>query len=184
VDHDIAVQIAGIGALAILCQWLGWRLKLPAIVFLLTAGLIAGPLTGWLRPLEFFGNLLFPLISLCVAVILFQGSLTLRFAEIRGVQQVVVRLVTWGTLVSRVISAAATMWLVGASRLVAMLFGAIMVVTGPTVIVPMLRTVRPTVTIGNILRWKGILIDPVGAILAILTYQFITALRVHSRHCS
>jgi NhaP-type Na+/H+ or K+/H+ antiporter len=176
VSHDIAAQIAGIGALAILCQWLGWRLKLPAIVFLLTAGLIAGPLTGWLDPDELFGDLLFPLISLCVAVILFEGSLTLRFSEIHGVQQVVVRLVTWGTLVSWVITAVATMWLVGASWQVATLFGAIMVVTGPTVIVPMLRTVRPTATIGNILRWEGILIDPVGAILAILTYQFITAL--------
>ncbi len=175
-NEHIALQIAAVGALAVGCQWLGWRFKLPAIVFLLTGGLIAGPVTGWLRPDELFGDLLFPLISLCVAVILFEGSLTLRFAEIRGVEKVVMRLVTWGTLVSWVISAVAAMWLVGASWQVASLFGAVMVVTGPTVIVPMLRTVRPTAAIGNVLRWEGILIDPVGAILAILTYQFITAL--------
>jgi NhaP-type Na+/H+ or K+/H+ antiporter len=176
VSHDIAFQIAGIGVLAILCQWLGWRLKLPAIVFLLSAGMLAGPVTGWLQPDELFGDLLFPLISLCVAVILFEGSLTLRFSEIRGVEKVVMRLVTWGTLVSWVITALAAMWLVDASWQVATLFGAVMVVTGPTVIVPMLRTVRPTAAIGKVLRWEGILIDPVGAILAILTYQFITAL--------
>ena len=175
-NHDIALQIAGIGALAILCQWLGWRLKLPAIVFLLTAGLLAGPVTGWLQPDALFGDLLFPLISLCVAVILFEGSLTLRFSEIRGVEKVVTRLVTWGTLVSWAITTLAAMWMVDASWQVATLFGAVMVVTGPTVIVPMLRTVRPTAAIGNVLRWEGILIDPIGAILAILTYQFITAL--------
>ena len=73
--HDAAAQIAGIGVLAIICQWLGWRLKLPAIVFLLIAGMIAGPVTGWLQPDALFGDLLFPLVSLCVAVILFEGSL-------------------------------------------------------------------------------------------------------------
>ncbi|MGD2139765.1 MAG: sodium:proton antiporter [Burkholderiales bacterium] len=175
-DTEIGIHIAGIGALAILCQWLGWRLKLPAIVFLLIAGLLAGPFTGWLRPDELFGDLLFPIISLLVAVILFEGSLTLRLSEIRGIEKVVLRLVTWGTLVSWVIATLATIWLVGTSWQVATLFGAVMVVTGPTVIAPMLRTVRPTTKIANILRWEGILIDPIGAILAILTYQFITAL--------
>lgn len=173
---DAGIQLAAIGVLAILCQWLGWRLKLPAIVFLLIAGLVAGPLTGWLQPDALFGNLLFPLISISVAVILFEGSLTLRFSEIRGVEKVVLRLVSWGSLVSWVIATLATVWLVGTSWQVATLFGAVMVVTGPTVIVPMLRTVRPTSKIANILRWEGILIDPLGAILAILTYQFITAL--------
>lgn len=175
-SEDVAAYIAGIGVIAIVCQWLGWRLKLPAIVFLLTAGMLAGPVTGWLQPDAVFGDLLFPLISLCVAVILFEGSLTLRFAEIRGVEKVVVRLVTWGTLISWVITTTATMWLTGISWQVALLFGAVMVVTGPTVITPMLRTVRPVASVGNILRWEGILIDPIGAFLAILTYQFIAAL--------
>ena len=173
---DITIELAGIGVLAILCQWLGWRLRLPAIVFLLIAGVVAGPLTGWLQPDALFGDLLFPMISLSVAVILFEGSLTLRFSEIRGVEKVVLRLVTWGTLVSWVVATLATLWLTNSSWQVATLFGAVMVVTGPTVIVPMLRTVRPTAKIANILRWEGILIDPLGAILAILTYQFITAL--------
>lgn len=172
---DIALIIAGIGLVAIACQWLGWRLKLPAIVFLLIAGLIAGPATGFVDPDALFGDLLFPLVSLCVAVILFEGSLTLRFSEIRGVERVVIRLITFGTAISWFSTTLLTMWLIGASWEVATLFGAVMVVTGPTVIVPMLRTVRPSASVSNVLRWEGILIDPIGAALAILTYQFIIA---------
>ena len=174
-NHDIALTIAAIGVIAIGCQWLGWRLKLPAIVFLLIAGVLVGPVTGYVNPDELFGDLLFPLVSLCVAVILFEGSLTLRFAEIKGVERVVIRLITFGTVISWVSTTYLTMWLTGASWEVATLFGAVMVVTGPTVIVPMLRTVRPSASVSNVLRWEGILIDPIGAALAILTYQFIVA---------
>ncbi|MEX0957957.1 MAG: sodium:proton antiporter [Burkholderiales bacterium] len=174
-EHNIALTIAGIGLVAIVCQWLGWRLKLPAIVFLLIAGLVAGPVTGFVDPDELFGDLLFPLVSLGVAVILFEGSLTLRFKEIRGVERVVVRLITFGTVASWVSTTLLTMWLIDISWEVATLFGAVMVVTGPTVIVPMLRTVRPSANVSNVLRWEGILIDPIGAALAILTYQFIVA---------
>ena len=173
--QNIAITIAGIGVLAIACQWLGWRLKLPAIVFLLLAGVIAGPVGGFLNPDALFGELLFPLVSLCVAVILFEGSLTLRFSEIRGVERVVLRLITFGTVISWVSTTWLTMWLIDVSWEVATLFGAVMVVTGPTVIVPMLRTVRPSAAVSNVLRWEGILIDPIGAALAILTYQFIVA---------
>ncbi len=174
-NQDIALTIAGIGLVAIACQWLGWRLKLPAIVFLLIAGLLAGPVTGFVRPDELFGDLLFPLVSLCVAIILFEGSLTLRFSDIRGVERVVMRLVTFGTITSWLSTTLLTMWLIDVSWGVAILFGAVMVVTGPTVIVPMLRTVRPSANVANVLRWEGILIDPIGAALAILTFQFIIA---------
>ncbi|MGH8630303.1 MAG: cation:proton antiporter [Burkholderiales bacterium] len=98
--QNIALTIAGIGVLAIACQWLGWRLKLPAIVFLLLASVVAGPVTGFLNPDALFGELLFPLVSLCVAVILFEGSLTLRFSELRGVERVVLRLITLGTVIA------------------------------------------------------------------------------------
>ncbi len=175
-SERIALELAGIGALGIACQWLGWQLRLPAIVFLLLAGIAAGPATGLLRPDALFGELLFPLVTLSVAVILFEGSLTLRLADIRGVERVVLRMVTVGTLVSWVVVTVATQALVGASWEVATLFGAVMVVTGPTVIEPMLRTVRPTAAVGHVLRWEGILIDPIGALLAILTYQFVSVL--------
>ncbi|MCG6322293.1 sodium:proton antiporter, partial [Vibrio alginolyticus] len=80
-----ALWLAGIGVIGLACQWFAWRLKLPAILFLLVAGLLVGPVSGWLQPELLLGDLLFPMVSLAVAVILFEGSLTLNFREIRGV---------------------------------------------------------------------------------------------------
>lgn len=171
-EHAVAA-IALIGGLAAACQWLAWRVRLPAILFLLLAGIVAGPVAGWIRPAELFGALLFPFVSLGVAVILFEGSLTLKFSEIRGLEGVVRRMVTSGMLVTWAALALAARWLAGFSWEMAALFGGIMVVTGPTVIVPMLRTVRPTARVANILRWEGIVIDPVGALLAVLVFEFI-----------
>ena len=167
--------LAGIGVLGALCQWLAWRLRVPAILFLLLAGIVVGPVAGWLDPDRLFGELLFPLVSLAVAVILFEGSLTLKFAEIAGLERVVRRFVTSGVAVTWVVVAAAAHFLAGIGWEIAALFGAIMVVTGPTVIMPMLRTVRPTARIANILRWEGIVIDPVGALLAVLVFEFIVS---------
>ncbi len=171
------LAVAGIGVLGALGQWLAWRLRVPAILFLLIAGIAAGPIVGWLDPDALFGELLFPLVSLAVAVILFEGSLTLKFAEIAGLERVVRRFVTTGVLLTWAVVAAAAHWLVGFEWEIATLFGAIMVVTGPTVIMPMLRTVRPTQRIANILRWEGIVIDPVGALLAVLVFEFIVSAR-------
>ncbi|MCK9609021.1 MAG: cation:proton antiporter [Methylomonas sp.] len=172
--HDQAIlTLAGIGIISILCQWIAWRVKLPAILFLLVAGIAAGPGTGWLNPDETFGNLLLPIVSLSVAVILFEGSLTLKIKEIQGLQVVVRRLVTTGVLVTWIIITLATHWLLEFSWKLAFLFGAITVVTGPTVVVPMLRTVRPTANVSKILRWEGIVIDPIGAFLGVLVFQFI-----------
>jgi NhaP-type Na+/H+ or K+/H+ antiporter len=152
-----------------------WISKLPAILFLLVVGMIVGPLLGWLRPDELFGDMLFPLVSVSVAVILFEGSLTLKFQEIRGLQRIVRRLVTTGALVTWAVMTLAAAALFDLSWELCALFGAIMVVTGPTVVVPMLRTVRPTATIANILRWEGIVIDPIGALLAVLMFQFVVS---------
>ena len=172
--HDQAIlTLAGIGVISILCQWVAWRVKLPAILFLLLTGIVAGPGTGWLNPDQTFGNLLLPIVSLAVAVILFEGSLTLKIKEIQGLQVVVRRLVTTGVLVTWIIIALATHWLLEFSWKLAFLFGAITVVTGPTVVVPMLRTVRPTANVSKILRWEGIVIDPIGAFLGVLVFQFI-----------
>ena len=165
-----AVLLVGAG-----CQWLAWRVKLPAILFLLLCGILSGPVLGWLQPDQLFGDLLFPYISLAVAVILFEGSLTLKFQDIPGLEKVIRNMITFGVVVTWLITAAATRWLLQFSWEVALLFGALMVVTGPTVIVPMLRTVRPKENVAHILRWEGILIDPVGAILAVLVFQFVVA---------
>jgi NhaP-type Na+/H+ or K+/H+ antiporter len=170
---DFLTALAGISLISIACQWIAWRVKLPAIIFLLIAGVIAGPGLGWLKPDVIFGQLLMPMISLSVAVILFEGSLTLKFKEIQGLQTVVRRLVTSGVLVTWVIIALATHWLLDFSWKLSLLFGAITVVTGPTVVVPILRTVRPKARVASILRWEGIVIDPIGALLGVLVFQFI-----------
>lgn len=171
--EPVMTVLAGIGLISIACQWFAWRVKLPAILFLLIAGIVAGPVIGWLNPDDVFGPLLMPITALSVAVILFEGSLTLKFHEIRGLQKVIRRLVTTGLLITWVIVALATHWALSFSWNLSFLFGAITVVTGPTVIVPLLRTVRPTANVANILRWEGIVIDPLGALLGILVFQFI-----------
>ncbi len=173
--EDLIITLTALGLLGALSQWFAWWVKLPAILFLLLTGIIAGPVTGWLDPDEVFGPLLFPIVSLSVAVILFEGSLTLKFSEIRGLEQVVRNMVTIGALATWGIIAAATHYLMGFEWPLALLFGALVVVTGPTVIVPMLRTVRPNIRIANILRWEGIIIDPLGAVLAVLVFEFILA---------
>ena len=174
--HDTAmISLALILFAGIVCQWLAWKLKLPAIIFLLCCGILAGPMLHWLDPDQLLGELLFPFVSLSVAIILFEGSLTLDFKKIPGLEKVIRNLITLGVLISWVITACATRFLLDFSWEMSCLFGAIMVVTGPTVIMPMIRTVRPTEGVANVLHWEGILIDPIGAVLAVLTYEFIIA---------
>ena len=165
-----ALLVTGIG-----CQWLAWRLRIPAILFLLLTGLIAGPVLGWLRPDKLFGDFLFPFVSLSVALILFEGGLTLEFHQISGLRRVVRRLISVGCLATWFLTTLATRLLLGLGWDICLLFGALTVVTGPTVIVPMLRSIRPNASIAHILRWEGILIDPIGAILSVLVYEVILA---------
>ncbi|MCY1282124.1 K(+)/H(+) antiporter NhaP2 [compost metagenome] len=174
-EQQIFLAVGGIGAAALACQWLAWRLRLPAILFLLLCGILAGPVLGWLDPQALFGPLLFPLVSLAVSLILFEGSLTLRFSEWREIGTVVRRLVTLGALLTGAVIAAATHWLLDFRWPMAVLFGTLTLVTGPTVIAPMLRVVRPKASIANILRWEGIVIDPIGALLAVVVYSYIIA---------
>ncbi len=156
-----------------LCQWVAWRVRLPAILFLLVVGFLLGPIFDIVRPDELFGDLLFPFVSLAVAIILFEGSLTLKLSELPGLSHTITRLITLGALVTWVIIGASAFYLFHFSWQLSVLFGALCVVTGPTVIMPMLRTVRPNANISNILRWEGILIDPVGALLTVVTFEFI-----------
>jgi NhaP-type Na+/H+ or K+/H+ antiporter len=157
------------------CQWLAWRVKLPAIIFLLLSGILAGPVLGLLDPDQLLGELFSHFVSLSVAVILFEGSLTLRYKEILGKQRVVRNLVTFGLLITCLITAIVTHYALSLSWQISFMFGAVSAVTGPTVIAPMLRTVRPTAAVSNILRWEGIVVDPIGASLAVLIYEFIVS---------
>jgi len=174
-EQQILLAFAGIGAGAFACQWLAWSLRLPAILFLLIAGILAGPVLGLLDPQALFGNLLFPVVSMAVALILFEGSLTLHLSEWREIGSVVKRMVTIGALSTWAVIAISTHFLLDFNWDMAVLFGTLTLVTGPTVIIPMLRVVRPTTAIANILRWEGIVIDPIGALLAVVVYSFIVA---------
>ena len=177
--HEQAIiALSTIGIAAIICQWFAWWIKLPAIVFLLLAGIVLGPLTGILNPEALFGDLLFPMVSLSVAIILFEGSLTLKFEEIRDLQKVVRNMLTIGVAITWAAISVGTHFIIGFSWDLSILFGALMVVTGPTVIVPILRTVKPNSTISNILRWEGIVIDPLGAILAVLVFEVILSIQL------
>lgn len=168
---------AGLSAAAIILglgvgtQWLAWRLRMPSILLLLVAGFLAGPVFGWLDPDALFGDLLEPLIAVSVAIIVFEGGLGLRFSEIRAHGRAVARLVTIGVLVTALVGTAAAVRYLGMPLDVAVLLGVILTVSGPTVVLPLLRTVRPKKEVAAVLRWEGILVDPIGAVLAVLVFE-------------
>lgn len=171
----LLLAIASIITLGITAEWIAWRIGLPSILVLLLFGVVAGPFTGLLDPDALFGELLFPVVSVSVAIILFEGGTSLRLEELRQVGRVVISLVTVGAGVTWALGTAAAHYVLGMGFQLALLLGAILVVTGPTVIVPLLRQMRPTAAIGNTLKWEGILIDPIGAVLAVLVLKVLLA---------
>ncbi|MGR9115671.1 MAG: cation:proton antiporter [Gammaproteobacteria bacterium] len=171
--QEVIMAMSIIGITAFFCQWFAWWIKLPAILLLLLAGMVLGPLLGWLEPDRLFGDLLLSIVSLSVSIILFEGSLTLKLHEIKELQAVVRNMLTIGVMLVWLITALSAWFFLGFHWKLSLLFGAIMVVTGPTVIAPMLRTVRPNARISSILRWEGIMIDPLGAILGVLVFEFL-----------
>lgn len=128
-------------------------------------GFLAGPVTQLLSPTRLLGDALPPLVSICVGLILFEGGMSLRVADLKQSGSVVWRLVSVGALVTGVVCAVAGRYIAGVSWPIASLLGALLVVTGPTVIGPLLRHVRPVGVVGPILRWEGIVIDPIGICL-------------------
>lgn len=173
IEH-VSLAIALIFAFGAAAQWLAWRIGLPAILPLLIVGFLLGPVFGLIDPTDFIGeNLLFPAVSLAVGLILFEGGLTLRFSELREIQTVVRRLVSIGALVTWLGAAAAGYYIVDLDLGLSFLFGALVMVTGPTVIGPLLRIVRPIPKVGNVLKWEGILIDPIGAMVAALVFEYL-----------
>lgn len=163
-----SVIVFGVGA-----QWLGWKLKLPAILLLLISGIVAGPVLGLVNPDQLMGDLLTPFISVSVGLILFEGGLSLRFSELKNVGGVIGNLVSFGALLTWILTAAGGYYIFQFGWELSVLLGAILVVTGPTVIIPLLRQVRPAGQVGSILKWEGIVIDPIGAMLAVLVFEVI-----------
>ena len=172
-DSSILIGLAAIFVLGIGAQWLSWRLRFPSILPLLLCGFIAGPVTGFINPEALFGDLLFPVVSLSVAVILFEGGLSLKLGELTEIAKVLRNLILIGAAVSWILVALMAFLLLDVPVSIALLIGAVLVVTGPTVVLPLLRQVHPTGQLGPILKWEAILIDPLGATLALLVFQGI-----------
>lgn len=154
-------------------QWLAWLIRLPAIVILIASGLVLGPVTGVidfaLAPEELAG-----LISMGVAIILFDGGMALKIGEFRRVGYGILRLTTIGPVLTWWLGALAAHFVAGLSWPVAIVLGAILVVTGPTVILPLLRQARLNSKSASLLKWEGIVNDPVGVLLAVLSFQYFT----------
>jgi len=167
--------LALVGVLGIGSQWLAWRFNLPAIVLMSIAGIIAGPLLGLIEPEQDFGEFLRPMVSVAVAIILFEGGLSLNFKEIRDVGRSVRRMVVPGALFAWGLGALAAHYAAGLSWPVAILFAGLLVVTGPTVIVPLLRQAHLSVRPRTVLKWEGIINDPIGALLAVLVLEYLVS---------
>lgn len=169
------VSLTLIVAVGIAASWAAWRVDLPSILLLLVAGVLLGPVAGLVRPRQLFGPLLEPLVGVAVAVILFEGGLTLDLDELDTVGGAVRNLVTVGVLVTWVVGGLAAYVILGLPPGVSVLLGAILVVTGPTVVLPLLRQIRVEGDLANLLRWEGIVIDPVGVVLSVAVAEFLLA---------
>jgi len=181
------LELAGIIVLGIFAQWLAWRIKVPAILPLILIGLLVGPLSTlktadgskWIEPIHdgvkglFPGDSLFYFVSLAIGIILFEGGLTLKRSEIKGVGPAIFKLITLGSAVTFIGAGLAAKFILGIPWTIAFLFSALIIVTGPTVIAPILRNIPLNKNVATVLKWEGILIDPIGALVAVLVFEFI-----------
>lgn len=172
-DHPI-VALPIIVALGMLAQLLASRWRVPAILPLLLIGFALGPLGQVLHPSKVLSSAGLSLMtSLAIAIILFEGGLTLKFSDLSGHGLAVRRLITWGAALTWALATAAAHLITGLDWSLAALFGALVIVTGPTVIAPLLRNIRPNARISSVLRWEGILIDPIGALAAAIAFEWV-----------
>ncbi len=174
--EPILIDVTIVIVLAVGAQWLAWRLRMPSILLLLAAGFVAGPVLGLLSHAALQQDWLFAFVSMSIGIILFEGGLSLRLSELREVGTAVRNLISIGVLITWALGAVAAFYIEGFTVSMAILIGAILVVTGPTVIVPLLRHIRPRGRVGTVAKWEGITIDPVGAILAVLVLETILLL--------
>ncbi len=184
------LELAGIIILGILAQWVAWKFKIPAILPLILIGLFVGPISTllspdggkWIEPIWdadtglgiFPGERLFNFVSLAIGIILFEGGLTLRLGEIKNVGPVITKLISIGSVVTFFGAGAAAYYIFDLDLRIAFLFSALIIVTGPTVITPILRNIPLRKDVSAVLKWEGILIDPIGALVAVLVFEFIS----------
>ncbi|WP_340076328.1 cation:proton antiporter [Leptobacterium sp. I13] len=182
------LELAGIIILGILAQWVAWRLKLPAILPLILIGIAVGPLSTLftqdheklLEPVWngekglFPGEALFNFVSLAISIILFEGGLTLKRNEVLNVGPAIIKLITIGSIITFFGGGFVAHYLFGLSWPISFLFSSLIIVTGPTVITPILRNIPLKKDVSTVLKWEGILIDPIGAVVAVLVFEFIS----------
>ena len=183
------LELAGIIILGILAQWVAWRFKIPAILPLILIGLLVGPIaaefltddkTKYIEPIWngtyglFPGDGLYYFVSLAISIILFEGGLTLKRDEIKNVGPVITKLITLGSSVTFFGAGFLAHYIFDLSWEVSFLFSGLIIVTGPTVITPILRNIPLRKDISAVLKWEGILIDPIGALVAVLVFEFIS----------
>ena len=183
------LELAGIIILGILAQWVAWKFKIPAILPLLLIGLLVGPIaaeflsedgTKWIEPIWngeeglFPGQSLFYFVSLAISIILFEGGLTLKMSEVKDVGPVISKLISLGAAVTFFGAAVAAHFTFDLSWEISFLFSGLIIVTGPTVITPILRNIPLKKDVSAVLKWEGILIDPIGALVAVLVFEFIS----------
>ncbi len=183
------LALASIIILGILAQWVAWKFKIPAILPLLLIGLLVGPIAAeflsedgakWIEPIWngkkglFPGESLFYFVSLAISIILFEGGLTLKLKEVKNVSNVISKLISLGSLITFIGAALAVHYIFNLSWQISFLFSGLIIVTGPTVITPILRNIPLKNDISAILKWEGILIDPIGALVSVLVFEFIS----------
>ncbi|APS38134.1 MULTISPECIES: cation:proton antiporter [Salegentibacter] len=181
------LELASLVILGILAQWLAWKIKTPAILPLILIGLLVGPIstlisedgTKWVEPIWngseglFPGESLFYFVSLAISVILFEGGLTLKRSEVGNIGPVILKLISVGSVVTFLGAGLAAHFIFDLSWQISFLFSALIIVTGPTVISPILRNIPLKSHVSSILKWEGILIDPIGALISVLMFEFI-----------
>lgn len=170
---SVLFQMVAIVVLGILSQWTAWRFRLPAIVIMSLVGLIVGPFLHFFNPQESFGELFNPIISLAVAIILFEGSLSLDIREIKEFRHSIFRISTVGSIIAWITGALAAYFLAGLTLEVAFIVGGLFIVTGPTVIIPLLRQAKLKERPSTILKWEGIVVDPLGVLIALFVLEVV-----------
>lgn len=183
------LELAGIIILGILAQWVAWKLKIPAILPLILIGLMVGPIAAeflsedgskWIEPIWngekglFPGEGLYYFVSLAISIVLFEGGLTLKRSEIRNVGPVITKLITLGSAITFFGAGIVAHLIFELGWELSFLFAGLIIVTGPTVITPILRNIPLKKDISTVLKWEGILIDPIGALVAVLVFEFIS----------
>src|SRR5690625_1311203 len=180
-DLSLLFEIRLVGTLGIGSQWLAWKFNWPATVIMTAAGLLAGQILGIMNPEQNFGDLYSPIVSVAVAIILFEGSLSLNLKELSGLGKPIFRISSIGAFLAWILGSLTAHYMAGLSWAVAFVIGGLFIVTGPTVIMPLLRQSKLKTRPAKILKWEGVIVDPIGVLLAVFAFEIISFFTIAER---